>query len=197
LLEQFVATRQRVELTVLEGHSGALGRDLKDGRIDALLSPFGTECLGHGNLRALELGVEPWVVLVGANHPLAGSGPLRAAELEGQEIAINGHRDGSSYDRAVAQVLDELGVSATFSRIAPGPALQHAVARGEALVLTTAPEELHPGVSARSLHPMRMLGLQLVWRKETASPALAEFVRLAATRGGSIAASRPALAAVA
>ena len=80
----------------------------------------------------------------------------------------------------VADVLGELGVSAAMTRSGPGPALYRSVACGDAIALTTAPAELPPGVLARSLSPQRSVSFVLLWRDETPSPALAEFVRVAA-----------------
>jgi hypothetical protein len=55
-----------------------------------------------------------------------------------------------------------------------------AVAANEVVALTTAPEALPSGVSARALAPRRTLAFELVWRDEAASPALAAFVDLVA-----------------
>src|SRR3954449_12246279 len=39
LLEHFAASRPDVEITVIESHGGTLLRDLRDGRLDALIAP--------------------------------------------------------------------------------------------------------------------------------------------------------------
>ena len=104
---------------------------------------------GHASpdLKALELGSESWVVLIGTGHRLAGIGPVAAEELDGEPIAVTGHRDGAALDRAVAELFDELGVAAEPScRVAPGPALHATVAGNEILALTTAPDALPAGV---------------------------------------------------
>src|SRR4051794_6309195 len=62
LLRRFSRERPGVELTVLEGYGGTLWRDLRDGRLDALMAPTGH---ASPDLRTLELGSEEWVVLVG------------------------------------------------------------------------------------------------------------------------------------
>jgi DNA-binding transcriptional LysR family regulator len=194
VLERFGRERSGVELTVLESYGGAVWRDLRDGRLDAVIAP---SLFGSADLKSLDLGVEPWVVLVGAGHRLAGVGPLAASDLHGEQIAVTAHRDGAGFDRAVADMLSELGVAAALVRGAPGPALHHAVADGDALALTTAPDALHADVIARPLDPLRTLAFDLLWRDETASPALSEFIRIAGDnlkRGPTI---RRALAAVA
>jgi len=61
-------------------------------------------------------------------------------------------------------------------RCGPEPALGAAVACGDALALTTAPSSLGLGVTARPLEPLRTLAFELLWRDETPSPALEEFI---------------------
>ena len=92
LLLRFGRERPGVELTVLEAYGGTLWRDLREGRLDALVAPTGH---ASADLRTLELGSEAWVALVGTGHPLAGIGPVAAEELDGERIAVTGHRDGA------------------------------------------------------------------------------------------------------
>ena len=176
LLAQFARERPGVELTVLEGYSGTLWRHLRDGRTDALIAPAG---LGSPDLRSFSLGAQPWVVLVGSRHRLAGHGPFHAHDLQGEKIAVTAHRDGAEYDRAVADTLAELGVAAALVPGAPAPALQATVAAGDALALVAAPECLHPDVAARPLAPGRTLAFELLSRDEQPSPPLGAFIELA------------------
>jgi DNA-binding transcriptional LysR family regulator len=194
VLERYTHEREGVELTVIEGYGGTLWRDLRDSHLDAVIGPVGT---ASADLRRLNLGAEPWVVLVGAGHRLAGHGPLAATDLPGEQISVTGHRDGASHDRAIAEVLDELGVAPALVRGAPGPALHAAVAEGHAVALTTAPEALPADVIARPLDPRRTLAFELLWRDETPSPALSAFIRIAAETVGRMPAIPPVLAAVA
>jgi DNA-binding transcriptional LysR family regulator len=176
LLQRFSRERPRVELTVLEAYGGTLWRDLRDGRLDALVAPTGH---ASPDLRSLELGSEPWVVLIGTGHPLAGIGPVAVEDLAGEAIAITGHRDGAPLDRAVADVFEELQVAPNLVRAAPGPALHATAAGNEILVVTTAPDALPAGVVARALDPRRMLTFELLVRHEMPSPPLAAFIELA------------------
>jgi DNA-binding transcriptional LysR family regulator len=177
-LQRFSRERPGVELSVLQGYGGTLLRDLRGGRLDALLTPTGSAAAA--DMKTLDLGSAEWVVLVGTGHPLAGIGPLAARELEGERIAVTGHRDGAAFDRAVADVLAELGVTPELAPGAPWPALHAAVASNEVVALTTAPEALPKGVIARRLDPRRTLSFELLWRDEAASPALAGLVDAAA-----------------
>jgi DNA-binding transcriptional LysR family regulator len=177
LLLRFGQERPGVELTVVEAYGGTLWRDLRAGRLDALVAP-----VGHGSvdLRTLELGDEDWVMLVGTGHPLAGIGSIDAEDLQGERIAVTGHRDGAVLDRTVADLLAELGVAAQLVPGAQGPARHAAVANNEAVVLTTEPDAVPSGVIVRRLEPRRTLAFELWWRDEVASPALSELISLAA-----------------
>jgi DNA-binding transcriptional LysR family regulator len=177
LLRRFSCERPGVELSVIEADGGRLWRDLRAGRLDALLAPIGHAA---ADLRTLALGDEEWVVLVGAGHPLAGIGSIDAADLQGHQIAVTGHRDGAVLDRTVSDLLAQLGVSAQLVAGTPGPARHALVANNEAVVLSTAPEAVPPGVIVRRLTPSRRLAFELLWRDEMTSPALTELIRLAA-----------------
>jgi DNA-binding transcriptional LysR family regulator len=193
LLERFARERDGVELTVLEGYGGTLWHDLREGWLDAVIAP---SSFVSPDMRTLNLGAEPWVVLVAEGHRLAGTSPIDPQQLQGERIAVTAHRDGGGHDRLVADVLGELGVTAAMTR-APGPALYRSVARGDAIALTTSPVELPLGVLARPLNSPRSVPFALLWRDETPSPALAEFVRIAAESSGDVATTRRHLRAVA
>jgi DNA-binding transcriptional LysR family regulator len=194
LLERFAGEHDGVELTVLEGDGGTLWRDLREGRLDAVIAP---SSFASPDLRTLKLGTEPWAVLVAEGHRLAGTGPIDSQQLQGEQIAVTAHRDSGGHDRMVADLLGELGVTAAMTRSAPGPALYRGVASGEAITLTTAPAALPPGVLARPLNPSRPVDFALLWRNETPPPPLAEFVRTTAASLGDGATTRRHLRAVA
>ncbi len=176
LLQRFNRRRPGVEVTVAEAYGGTLWRDLGDGRLDALIAPVGH---GSADLGTLVLGSEPWVVLIGTGHPLAGIGPLAAQDLDAEQIVVTGHRDGRALDRTIAKLFEDLGVAPEFVPGPPGPALHAAIVENEAVALTTAPDALPHGLIARRLDPVRVLSFELLWRDEVASPALAEFIRSA------------------
>jgi DNA-binding transcriptional LysR family regulator len=193
LLLRFGRERPGVELTVVEAYGGTLWRDLRAGRLDALVAPTGH---GSADLRTLDLGSEDWVVLVGTGHPLAGIGPVDAEDLQGERIAVTGHRDGAVLDRTVSDLLADVGVAAQLVPGAQGPARDAAVANNEAVVLTTAPYAVPSGVTVRRLEPRRTLAFDLLWRDEVTSPALSELISLAAVNVRRPSSTR-ALAAVA
>ena len=173
LLEAYQGHRPAVEITVFESYAGTLIRDLRDGRLDAVLAP--TVC-GSDDLSSVEVGHARWLVLVGRAHRLAGPGSLTASHLRGESIVVTGHRDSVGYDRAVAAALAGLGLEPTLQRGGPGPALLCAVAAGRALALTTAPDAPRGDLMVRPLEPARTLAFDLLWRAEAPSPALQEFI---------------------
>jgi DNA-binding transcriptional LysR family regulator len=191
LLESFGRDRPDVELTVFESHGGTLLRDLRDGRLDAIVGPA---IFDPGDLYRVDLGREPWLVLAGSAHRLgAGRGPVGAHELQGEEFVVTGHRDGGAYDRAVAETLAGLGLTPVLRRGGPGPALFACVDSGEGLALTTEAAAAG-GIVIRPLDPARWLDFALLWREQTPSPALQGFIAAA----GEIAQpDRPVLVAVA
>jgi DNA-binding transcriptional LysR family regulator len=191
LLGHFGRERPAVELTVVESYGGTLLRDLRDGRLDAMIAPSE---FGSAELRRVRLGRERWLVLAGPGHRLAGSQPVTAPELEGERFVVTGNRDGAGYDRLVADTLGALGVTAALERGGPGPAMLAAVAAGDALALTTTADLVVGGVVARPISPARRVEFALLWRDENPAPALNELIRCAEAGAG---APRPMLAAVA
>jgi DNA-binding transcriptional LysR family regulator len=176
LLASFAEHHPDVEVTVVESNGGTLLRDLRDGRLDALLAP---SAFSSPELERVKLGQEPWAVLVGPGHRLAEPGPVAAEELRGEAIIVTGQRDGAGYDRAVTETLADLGLIAELRRGGPGPALFSSVLDGAAVALSTAATAGSRDVIARPLHPTRELGFELLWRDEVPAPALAEFIRAA------------------
>jgi DNA-binding transcriptional LysR family regulator len=195
LLHAFARERPAVETSVHESYCGALARDLRDGRLDAAIAPA---MFADSDFRGVDLGAEPWTVLVGEGHRLAVEGPVGVEHLEGEQIIVTGHRDGAGYDRAVLETLTELGLTATLRSGGPGPALMADVSAGSAVAFATAACATDPTLMARTLQPTRTLGFRLLWQVETPTPALGELIRIAeevtmSTRAG----ARPALRAVA
>ena len=113
----FGRDRPGVELTVVESHGGALLRDLRDGRVDAVIAP---DAFGSAELRRVRVGREPWLVLAGRRHRLAGRRSLTPGDLAGERFVVTGHRDGGGYDGLVADALEAMGVTAVLERGARG-----------------------------------------------------------------------------
>ena len=189
LLERFTAARPDVEMTVVGSFGGTLLRDLRDGRLDAMVGP---SVFGSPELRQIHLTSEPLVVLAAAGHRLGRPGPIGADELEGERVVVTGHRDGAGYDRVVTETLAALGVTPVTTRGGPGPALFGPVRVGEAIGLSTAAGAAAGAMFARPLRPARELRFELLWREEIPSPALGEFIRAAQRQAHAKSAQRDA-----
>lgn len=172
LLDDFARARPDVELTVVESFGGTLLRDLRDGRLDAMVAP---SVFDSPELQRAQLTSEPVVVLAGAAHRLGRPGPIGADELDGEQVVVTGHRDGAGYDRYVTETLTELGVTPVRTRGGPGPALFGPVLQGEAIGLSTAAGAAG-AMFARPLRPAREVRFELQWRAEVLSPALGQFI---------------------
>jgi DNA-binding transcriptional LysR family regulator len=176
LLAAFAHSHPDVEITAVESYGGTLLRDLRDGRLDAVIAP---SLFGSAELRAVRLGSEPWVLLVGRGHRLCTPGPVDVGELRGESLLVTGHRDGGGYDRLVTDLLSALDVAPELVHGGPGPALHTAVVAGEAVALTTAAARVDDEMLVRPLDPIRRIRFALLSRDETPAPALREFIRAA------------------
>jgi DNA-binding transcriptional LysR family regulator len=174
LLAEFAGEHPGIELTVFESYSGTMLRDLRDERLDAVVAPSE---FGSADLSSLHLGSESWAVLAGGGHRLAqGAGAVDVRELEGEALVVTGHRDGTGYDRVVAETLGELGATIRPLRAGSGPALFAAVGSGQALALSTAAAAVG-GMVARPLEPAGELDFSLMWRTaESPAPALSQLI---------------------
>ena len=170
LLAGFAREHPNVEVTVVTSYSGALMRDLRDGRLDALIVPSAFE---SAELQSLRIASAPWAALVAPGHRLATPGPISVDALRGESVVVTGHRDGAAYDRAVSDLLEGLGASRVLVPGGPGPALYAAVAAGEAIALASAPSA---GLVTRPLTPTTRQRFALIWHDETPAPALRELI---------------------
>jgi DNA-binding transcriptional LysR family regulator len=195
LLAAFARSHPHIEVTAVESYGGTLLRDLRDGRLDAVIAP---SLFGSAELRSVRLGSEPWVLLVGRGHRLWTPGPVHVGELRGESLVVTGDRDGSGYDRLVADLLSAVDVTPELVHGGPGPALRTAVVAGEAVALTTAAARFDSELIVRPLEPVRRIRFALLSRDETPAPALRELVEAAEASVAPVSQpNRRALAAVA
>jgi len=176
LLEDFAQARPGIEIVLQEAYGGALARDLRDGRLDAMIAPT---VFAAGDFRRAEIAAQPWVVLVAESHELGSDRPIEPACLDGEELLVTGHRDGTGYDLVVRETFDALGAAPVLRSGGTGPALMRSVMGGQALALTTGAAALPSGVFARRLVGAEKLAFGLFWRAQTPSPALKELITAA------------------
>ena len=136
--------------------------------------------LDRAELRTLDLGAAEWVVLIGAGHPLAGIGPVAAADLEGESVAVTATGTASRLTGRSPMCSGSSAWRCTGDgRAVAG--IDAAVASNE---LARADDRARgaPGRRAcqRRLDPRRTLAFELLWRDETPHPALAGFLNAAA-----------------
>jgi DNA-binding transcriptional LysR family regulator len=177
LLEAFAEGSPAVDVAIVEAQAGTLIRELRDGRLDAVLAPA---MFGSPELFRTRLTPEPWIVLAAATHRLAEvSGSIAADELDGEQVIVTGQRDGLAYDQAVVETLEALGCRPELRRGGPGPALFGPVAAGEAVALATSPLPPFDRIMARPLDDVQRVEFALTWTDETPTPALAELIKTA------------------
>ena len=176
LLDAFADSRPKVEVTVVEAYGGVVVREVANGRLDAALVPlpFAAPELHHA-----PFGSEPLIVAVGAEHRLAGTGPVSMSELDGEEVVVTGHRDGAAFDSAVAGVLAAADVSHSTRPGGWGPSMFGRVADGRAVAVTTNASIDRPGVVARELYPRQAMPFALVWGAHSPTPPLLGFLHVA------------------
>jgi DNA-binding transcriptional LysR family regulator len=192
LLEAFAQGSPAVDVAVVESQVGTLVRELRDGRLDAVLAPA---MFGSPELFRARLSPEPWVVLAAAAQRLGQvGGSIAAHELEGEQVIVTGQRDGLAYDQAVLETLAALGIKPQPRRGGPGPALFGPVAAGEAVALATGPIPPFDQIAARPLDAVQHVEFALMWNDEAPAPALAELIQAATAVAEH---SPPALRAVA
>jgi DNA-binding transcriptional LysR family regulator len=174
LLEGFAQGSPGVEVAVVESQGGTLVRELRDGRLDAVLAPA---MFGSPELFRTRLTSEPWVVLAAATHRLGEvAGSVAAHQLEDERVIVTGQRDGLAYDQAVFETLAALGVRPEPRRGGPGPALFGPVAAGEAVALATAPISPFDHIVARPLDAVQEVEFALMWHDETPVGPLADLI---------------------
>jgi DNA-binding transcriptional LysR family regulator len=193
-LDAFVGERPGVEVTVCEAYAGTLVRGVQDGRLDAAIVPA---VFVAPELGTTSLGSDPLVLAVASGHRLAGPDPIEISALEDEDVIITNHPDGAAYDRSIAGILDELGVSYVPRPGGLGPQLLEPVILGQAVAITTAASIERPGVVLRELRPGREMPFGVVYRDGPVSAALSAFIDVAKAASRVIVpgAQRPALAA--
>jgi DNA-binding transcriptional LysR family regulator len=175
-LQAFVSERPGVEVTICEAYAGTLVREVQGGRLDAAIVPG---AFVAPELGTTSLGSDPLILAVASGHRLAGSDPIEISALEDEEVIITNHPDGAAYDRSVAGILDERGVSYVPRPGGVGPQLLEPVNAGQAVAITTAASIEQPGVLLRELRPEREMPFGVVYRDGPAPAALSAFIDVA------------------
>ena len=171
LLERWSAAAPGVMLHTSEDTTGALLRDIRQGRLD-LAVVFCPPALA--GLASLTLRDEPAVLHVRDDHPLAKRRKVALDELAGETLLVAGGKDSPGY---TAAVLDACRAAGFEPNTLPDPYPDlgtQAVREGLGIVLyvrTAFGPRLEQSVLV-PVEPVVTFPFALVWRKEARSAAL-------------------------
>jgi DNA-binding transcriptional LysR family regulator len=171
LLERWSAAAPGVMLHTAEGTTGALLRDVRDGRLDLAVVFCPPDLSGLASMRLRD---EPVVVHLRKDHPLAGRTHLGLHELAGETLLVAGGKDSPGYTAAVIAACRAAGFE-PHTRPDPYPDLGTQAVRdglGVVLYVRTAFGPRLDGTVLVALEPVVTFPFVLVWREDARSAAL-------------------------
>lgn len=171
LLERWSSAAPGVMLHTSEGTTGALLRDVRQGRLElaVVFCPSDLDGLASMRLRA-----EPVVAHLRSDHPLASRPQVALQELAEETLLVAGGRDSPGYTAAVIAACRAAGFEPR-TRPDPYPDLgTQAVREGLGIVLyvRTAFGPRLEGSVLVPLEPVVTFPFVLVWREDARSAAL-------------------------
>jgi DNA-binding transcriptional LysR family regulator len=178
LLERWSTAAPGVMLHTREDTSGALLRDVREGRLDLAVVFCPPPDTG---LAATVIRDEPAVLHVRAAHPLARREHVALHELAGETLLVAGGQDSPGYTAAVVNACRAAGFE-PHTRPDPYPDLgTRAVLEGLGVVLyvRTAFGPRLEGSALVPIEPVFALPFVLVWRDDARSAALQAVVAAA------------------
>ena len=171
LLERWSRAAPGVMLHTSEGTTGALLRDVRQGRLD-LAVVFCPSDLG--GLASMSLRDEPVVVHLPSDHPLASRTQVALHELADETLLVAGGKDSPGYTAAVIAACRAAGFEPR-TRPDPYPDLgTQAIREGLGVVLYVR-TAFGPGLEGSVLVPLEPVvtfPFVLVWREDARSAAL-------------------------
>lgn len=171
LLERWSIAVPGVMLHTSEDTTGALLRDVRQGRLDVAVVFCAPPMAG---LASTIVRDEPAVVHVRDDHPLAGRRHVALDELAGETLLVAGGKDSPGYTAAVLEACRAAGFE-PHTRPDPYPDLgTQAVREGLGIVLyvRTAFGPRLEGSVLVPVEPIVTLPFALVWREDSRSTAL-------------------------
>lgn len=192
LLAACAVDAPRIMLYTSEDTTGALIRDLADGRLDLAVTFCASEPSPSGiELHPLE--EEPAVVHLPADHPLADRAQLTIADLADETVLVAASHDSAGFSDRVLSAFERAGVTPR-TRPDPYPDLGVQAVRERLGIVVYArsafPADM-PGSAFVPLSPPLALPFQLAVRKDTASTLVRTVASIAAP-GGTAASARSA-----
>ena len=181
LLAACAAHAPKIMLYTSEDTTGALLRDLSDGRLDLAVTFCASE-LSRDKVELRPLEEEPAVVHLPADHPLADHAQLTVADLAGETVLVAASHESAGFSDRVLSAFQRAGVTPR-TRHDPYPDLGvQAVREGLGIVVyarSAFPAEM-PGSAFVPLFPPLGLPFQLAVRKDTASTLVRTVASIAA-----------------
>jgi DNA-binding transcriptional LysR family regulator len=174
LLARWSATAPGVMVHAGEGTTGALLRDVRQGRLDLALAfcPTPTELAGLAHRTVRDDRV---ILYLRDDHPLAGRDAVALADLAAETLIVAGGPDSPGYTEAVIRLCRDAGVE---PRTLPDPHPDlggQAVREGLGVVLYVASAFSAPPEGSRlvPVTPGVTMPFVLAWRADSRSAALA------------------------
>jgi DNA-binding transcriptional LysR family regulator len=171
LLQRWSTAAPGVMLHTSEDTTGALVRDVRQGRLDLAVAFCPPDVTG---LASMTLRDEPAVVHVRDDHPLASRTHVALDELAGETLLVAGGKDSPGYTAAVVAACRAAGFEPR-TRADPYPDLgTQAIREGLGIVLyvrTAFGPRLERSVLV-PLEPVVTFPFVLVWREDARSAAL-------------------------
>jgi DNA-binding transcriptional LysR family regulator len=171
LLERWSSAAPGVMLHTSEGTTGALLRDVRQGRLDLAVVFCPPDLSG---LASMSVRDEPVVVHLRSDHPLAGRSQLALHELAEETLLVAGGKDSPGYTAAVIAACRAAGFDPR-TRPDPYPDLGTQAVReglGVVLYVRTAFGPRLEGSVLVPIEPVATFPFVLVWREDARSAAL-------------------------
>jgi len=175
LLERWSTAAPGVMLHTSEGTTGALLRDVRQGRLDLAVVFCPSEL---SELASMTLRDEPVVVHLRHDHPLASRTQVALHELADETLLVAGGKDSPGYTAAVIAACRAAGFE-PLTRPDPYPDLgTQAIREGLGIVLyvRTAFGPRLEGSVLVPLEPVVTFPFVLVWREDARSAALSAVI---------------------
>ena len=149
-LARLIAERPEVKADVAEGTTDELVERVRVGAVHVAVcfQDAASPRREHDGTERIDLGEEPFAALLPLDHPLAGTGPLRLAELAGQPWVA------PSREGILARAAENAGFTAAIRYVSRDPlANRGLVAAG--LAVTISPAELAAEFTGIAVEPLQ------------------------------------------
>ena len=179
--ELFEALRERhpgLRLHVHQQSTRPLVDAVRGGRLDLAV---GLCVRVPDDLEARRLKDEPVVLVLAADHPLAGRATATLDDVRDEPFALDDPAEGPDYNAAVIELCARSGFTpATRELQTHHDAWERAIAAGDCVGLTTrsSAHATHPGVRVLALDPPATFPLDLLWLPSP-RPAIERVVEVA------------------